>query len=80
MSRRRYLVQRTDRTGHWRTLRTCLSERAAIIQARQIAKWRRAGRRRVTVQVWSEVCCGEHQQPCSIAGWINGFAAWGEAF
>lgn len=70
----RYLIQRTQVTGHWRTLYWARTRREALATGRYLAAERVHGRRRVTVRVVAT------HSGIWIAGWINGWAAWGEAF
>lgn len=73
---RLYYVERTDSTGHWRVYACCYLQRVALRAGRQLARENLPGlRRRVTVRVRAT-----HKQSPMIAGWINGMAAWGEAF
>jgi hypothetical protein len=80
--RRRYVVERTDATGHWLIFGVTTIKRLALREARDLAQHPPSGRRRVTVRVRiSPRPSGNYRwSPWEIAGWINGGSAWGEAF
>lgn len=68
---RRYVVERTDRTGHWVPVGAYTQRREALRFARSL----RFTQKRVTVRVRAP-----HEPLPIIACWVNGYAASGEAF
>lgn len=81
----RYVVEMTDRTGHWRIIWGCGSRLQTILGADRHAKQiyqSTKGRRRVMIRVVDvqHRARTSWRHPYTLATWINGRPAQGMAF